>query len=407
MVAIQARDAASKEWVDIAVENLVIEGFSLEQAALPDVKNVFSGYRILREYFAFPEKYNFFSITGLHDLPVREGSTLDLRLILDCEFQSDIARINKDNFKLFCSPAVNLIDKKSVRLPITKSSYEHHAVSDIIDPLDYEVYSINKIEGYTKDNVADTVFWPLNNSSFTARSSSFFSTRREQRLVSDRMLKEGHRTAYVGSEVFFSLVDKNDLPVNIDIKQVSIEMTVTNRDLPILIQGQVQKSIIPVESLPVSDVRMIAGPSTPRALPQDGSIVWLLIKHLGFNYNDMIRGDRDSGRESIKEILTVYSLLGNPSVALNIESIVDLKTKIKNMRIPGNGPIILGRGIEVELTLDESKIHYGGAYLFSSILRFFLLRHISINSFMLMTVFSVQRGQIATFQPVLGLRPGI
>lgn len=407
VLALQMCTSIVGDWISLPVEYLSFDGFSDDHAALPEVKSVFSGYRILREYFSFPQKFNFFSISGLRDFLINSDSVFYLRVVLDCEFNSNVAGINEENFKLFCSPAINIIDRKSVRLPLENNNFEYHAISDVVRPLDYEVFSINKIEGYSKDNTIDTIFLPLHSSRTTYGSSAYFSVRREERLVSESMLKHGHRTAYVGSEVFFSLVDKNDLPVSVDIKQVAIEMTVTNRDLPILIQGQTQKNIVPVGSLPISNIRMIDGPSTPRALPQSGSLVWMLIKHLGLNYNDLIRGDDPTNLEAVKEILSLYSILGDPSVALNIESIIRFSTKFKNMRIPGAGPMVFGRGIEIVLTIDESRLHYHGTYLFASVLRNYLLRHVSINSFILMHVFSVQRGKIATFSPVLGLRPGL
>lgn len=407
ILSLQISSPKSDAWINLPIDSLCFEGFNDDQAALPEAKNIFSGYRVLREYFSFPQKFNFFSISGLRNFPLNNDSLFYLRVVLDFEFDSNVAGIDEQNFKLFCSPAVNIIDKKSVRLPIEKNNFEYHAVSDVVRPLDYEVFSINKIDGYSKDNAVDTTFIPLNGLSRDCGSSSYFSVRREERLISDNMLKHGHRTSYIGSEVFFSLVDKNDLPISVNIKQVAIEMTVTNRDLPILLQGQVNKKIFPIGSLPISNIKMIDGPSTPRALPQNGAIVWLLIKHLGFNYNDFLRADDSTNLEVLKEILSVYSLLGDPSIALNVKAITRFSTKFKNMRIPCSGPMIFGRGIEVEITIDESRLHYSGIYLFASVVRGYILRHISINSFILMRVFSEQRGQVTTFSPVLGLRPSI
>ena len=43
-------------------------GFSPEEALLPYPKNVFDGYRILQEYFIFPRRFQFFSLTPLPSL---------------------------------------------------------------------------------------------------------------------------------------------------------------------------------------------------------------------------------------------------------------------------------------------------------------------------------------------------
>ena len=44
---------------------IVHEGFDPAQAILPDDGRSFHGYRLLREYFAFPARFLFFSIGGL------------------------------------------------------------------------------------------------------------------------------------------------------------------------------------------------------------------------------------------------------------------------------------------------------------------------------------------------------
>lgn len=59
----------------LALDGLRQEGFAAEQALLPNDLRNFEGYRLLQEYFAFPARFQFFSVNGLRPLlqSVREG----------------------------------------------------------------------------------------------------------------------------------------------------------------------------------------------------------------------------------------------------------------------------------------------------------------------------------------------
>ena len=50
--------------------NFTPVGFKREDAILPYPKHTNSGYRVLQEYFCFPESFLFFDVTGFHTLPV-------------------------------------------------------------------------------------------------------------------------------------------------------------------------------------------------------------------------------------------------------------------------------------------------------------------------------------------------
>jgi type VI secretion system protein ImpG len=44
------------------------QGFAPNQALLPDDLRNFDGYRLLQEYFAFPARFRFISLSGLGKL---------------------------------------------------------------------------------------------------------------------------------------------------------------------------------------------------------------------------------------------------------------------------------------------------------------------------------------------------
>src|SRR3546814_10494554 len=70
------------------------EGFDTEQALLPADARLFQGYRLLQEYFAFPDRYRFFSINGL-------GPALE-RIGRSEEHTSELQSLMRISYAVFC-----------------------------------------------------------------------------------------------------------------------------------------------------------------------------------------------------------------------------------------------------------------------------------------------------------------
>src|SRR6185312_10597918 len=84
-------------------------GLDDSEALLPVTRRSFQGYRLLQEYFAFPERFLFFSISGLAPaVRACDGDELEIYLAMD-RVQSGLENaLDASHFRLFCTPAVNL-----------------------------------------------------------------------------------------------------------------------------------------------------------------------------------------------------------------------------------------------------------------------------------------------------------
>ena len=92
-------------------------GFEDEEGVLPFSKRSFPGYRLLFEYFCFPEKFLFFDLQGLDRLKeVKIGDTLDIWIYLNKTAKSNLI-VNSDTFCLNAAPAVNLFLKNCRTYP--------------------------------------------------------------------------------------------------------------------------------------------------------------------------------------------------------------------------------------------------------------------------------------------------
>ena len=226
------------EWqLSLPVNPIQPLGFSDQEALLPNSALGFSGYRLLREYFAFPSRFLFAELQGLSTAVRRcAESALDVFLLFNRSDRELENAIDADDFALHCTPAINLFPKRADRIHLDERTTEYHVVPDRTCPMDYEVFRVNRVQGHgSGDQEAQDFkpFYSVDEHAMKGGEAAFFATSREPRLLSSRQRLEGARSTYIGSEVSLSLVDGKSAPFRTDLRQLSIETLCTNRDLPL------------------------------------------------------------------------------------------------------------------------------------------------------------------------------
>ena len=69
------------------------------------------------------------------------------------------------------------------------------------------------------------------------------------------------------------------------------------------------------------------------------------------------------------------------------------------------GPITFGRGVAVTVEVDDLSFEGASAFLLGCVLERFVARHVSINGFTQLRLYSSQRGDILCGRPRCGTRP--
>ncbi|WP_312951341.1 type VI secretion system baseplate subunit TssF [Superficieibacter sp.] len=383
------------------------EGFASSQALLPEDLRNFDGYRLLHEYFAFPARFRFVSLSGMRPLIARcdREKTFDIIILLDKSDELLERVVDARHFALHCTPVVNLFPKVAARQKLSDSQHEYHLVVDNIRPLDYEIYAVNKISGSADGQRDDREFRPFW-STFSRDAGdygAYFSLRREQRVLSEHALRYGTRTGYVGSEVFVSLVDEQHAPWGEDLRYITADVLCTSRDLPLMLQQDQGQFVLP-DSLPVKNLTLRKGPTQPRPALAEGLSTWRLISQLQMNYLSLMDGEMGEGAEALRQLLGLYASLAETPIARQIEGIRHCVLKPVHRRVPEPGPIVFARGIGITLTVDEQAFSGSSPWLFGSVLERVFSRLVSINSFTEFTLKSQQRGEIGYWEPRMGKR---
>ncbi|MEM5296692.1 type VI secretion system baseplate subunit TssF [Burkholderia sp. JPY481] len=407
---VRAYGASRDEGHVVAKTSVEFEGLQAEQCLLPLTWNTFHGHNLLQEYFACRQRFYFFALTQLAAGLARvDSKEAEIVLLLDRLPEELAAHVDAARFLLFCTPVINLFRKRTDRVEINRAQTDFHLLADRTRPLDYEIFSVSRVFGQRAQTSLEVEFNPFYQTlhSDVGNHGRYFSVRREQRALSANARRYGTRTPYIGTEVYVSLVDQAEAPYADDIRYLSVEAWVTNRDLPRLIPRDGKTDLTMSDSVPIEGVRLVHAPSAPRAPYASGETAWRLIRQLSFNYMPLADLDHGDGGQALRNMLGLFIAPGEREQARQIEALVGARTEPVVRRLPGDGLLVYGRGVRCELTVDETGFSGISPYLFGLVLEHYLARHVSINVFSETELRSMQRGLITQWRPRMGGRGAV
>ena len=405
-VAMIIRSGGSKEQ-DVVINQrpLAFEGLKPDQTLLPLAWNMFHGHNLIHEYFACRQRFYFFTLTQLaRGLQQNHTNEAELIILLDSLPQNLIGHVDPSKFLLFCTPVINLFPKVVDRIEVNRALNAFHVVPDRSRPMDFEIFSVNKVLGQQAEKSEEVVFNPLYQTRHCdyGNFGRYFSIRREARIKEETKRKYDTRTPYLGTEVFVSLVDQQEAPYADYIRYLSVEAMVTNRDLPRLITRSGSLDLSMTDAVPILGATFICQPSAPRAPFALGESAWRLIRQLSFNYLPLSDMEHGLGGESMRNMLRLFLNSSDHESNAQVNSLIGCKSEPVTRRLPGDGLLVYGRGVRCTLTVDEEGFSGISPYLFGLIMENYLSRHAAINIFTETELHSMQRGKIANWQG----RPG-
>ena len=136
----------------------------------------------------------------------------------------------------------------------------------------------------------------------------------------------------------------------------------------------------------------------------EGDYAWRLINHLSLNYLSLFSSQGGAGVNALRELLRLYSDASDTSARKQVDAIWSVSAGPVVKRMPMPGPIVFGRGLNIELTVDETGFAGSGAFLLGAVLEKFFARYVSLNSFTRTTLKSESRGVLAQWPARAGTR---
>ncbi|QDU63420.1 hypothetical protein Pan216_43000 [Planctomycetes bacterium Pan216] len=407
-VVFRPRGASTNEKLIVAEPEDVLApvGFELDEGMLPYSNQSFLGYRLLTEFFTFPNKFLFFELKGFDK--IREAGYqrgLEVVFFLNQYRESLEHAIDAHNFRLGCTPIVNLFEQVTEPILLDQAHHEYQVVPNIAHSRGMEVYSIDSV--VSTDPAIDRVvdyhpFYSFRHEQGADRPDAFwYASRRPSPLQDDR-----------GTDVFLHLVDLNFSP-RVPAKSVlTVKTTCTNRDLPIQLQLAGERLRFTLEaSAPLSHIRCLKPTTTPLRPPLRRGAHWRLISHLSMNHLSL--HNSEEGCEALREILRLYDF-SDPEIGQQLGAVthqmIEGINSVSSRRVVAQigSPTSSGfcRGMEVTLEFDEEKYVGTGVFLFASVLERFLGLYASLNSFV-QTVARTKQGEgaLKQWKPRAGDRP--
>lgn len=398
--------ATKDKEIVIPAESLKPVGFEEEEGMLEYDQRSFVGYRLLHEYFVFPDKFMFFDLYNLEKIDHDFDKELTITFYFS-EFQRS-ERINRleqtvnvDVFRLGCAPIVNLFKHQAEPINLTHRKTEYQVIPDVRRPWGTEIYSIDKVCKVTRLRDQEDV---INFHPFYSIKHAYFNDEQQGAY----WCESRHPTQYKdssGTDVFLSLVDLKFNPHAPQIETLSISATCTNRDLPAQLPFGGGGSDFELEGYPVvTSVRCLTKPTQTIRPPLRKGAQWRLISHLSLNHLSLVEG----GRDSLLEILNLYNFSESDVVKKQINGILEVTSRPCVRRAHQEMRFALLQGTEVKLHFDEEQFAGTGVYLFANVLNRFLGLYAGINSFIQLVVTSKQREkELAKWKPQSGQKPVI
>lgn len=367
-------------------------GFGDDEGMLPYSSRSFTPYRLLQEYFSFPEKFFFLELRGAG--AIRAGGfqdSVDLIFAISPFERADRHQLlelglGPGTLRLGCAPIANLFPHTAEPIQLDQTKYEYPVAPDYRRGRTMEVFSVDEVS-CTYHQTAETVtFEPFFSFRHSSRQKQPVFWNATRRLAGP----SGRENSEVGTEMWLSLVDLSGRPLALHLDTLGIRCTCSNGDLPSQLPFGDESGDFDLEQESAVDRIVAIRAPTPAIRPAVGQdALWKLISHLSLNYLSLV----ESGRDALQELLRLYQG-SSPHLERQVEGISSVRSERRFARVIGDYGISYVRGMRVDLELDESKFVGGGAYLFSSVLEHFLAQYVSMNSFSQLVVRTLQRKEL-------------
>jgi type VI secretion system protein ImpG len=352
-------------------------GFGENEEVLPYPTTSFPGFRLLSEYFCFPEKFLFLDIVGLGAIPL---GPRDAGFELEIRFRGavpDTFHPTAESFRLHTTPIVNAFPRDGEPIAVTQLKVKHRVLGDYTHPEAYEVLAVDGVESLRTSD------------SQRFRRPPFFSFDHDSSAAPSETAdgvyyQVSHRKSPAGAWLtYLSLISsaKGKLPGE---ETLSLNLTCTNgrlcREVGI---GDIRG--YGGEKLAFATFRNLTRPTEPIYPRLGAGTEWRFVSQMALNLVSL------SDPAAFRALLALYDAGEQPANRRRIESVREAKLTPRETLDRG-API---RGTALALTVDETHFDdFGDLLLFSEVLSEFLSLYSGVNSFTELTVVQTPSGAL-------------
>lgn len=336
-----------------------------DEAMLPNNAQTHPGYRLLQEYFSFPEKFMFFEVSQVDFNEIFDQ--FDLLFVLDSAlpknrvFSPAVLRLN-------CVPLINLFSQRIDPLTLDHSQFEYRLLGDLENHSQCEIYAIEMLESIRPKGAPRQIapYFAIDQSERLAQQDYFYITRREASLGAN----------IAGSELFVSFLDQRFNQAQLVDEVIGGRALCTNRRLAEQITCGATMYLKGAGA--VTRITALSKPTPHQNPPIIGSRPWSLVSQLSLNHLSLADGEQ--ALSALKDILRLHLGPNQSSSMRQIDSILSVRCRPTMHHRHSDGWRGFVRGQDVRLFIDEYGFENRSAVLFCSVLRHFLRSYATVNN---------------------------
>ncbi|PHV13178.1 type VI secretion system baseplate subunit TssF [Chitinimonas sp. BJB300] len=379
-------------------------GFAADEALVEDDARSHSAYRLLTEYFIFPEKFNFIDLDLAPVVTTMPGGLRKLKLHFllatardDRRFDRLLDSLSTANFQLFCTPVVNLFKQHAEPIRLSHKQVQYTVLPDARRPQAFEVYAVERV-AQVRENADGAVvhaFYPF----YSLKHGTPTADGRYWQVIRDEHLIERSP----GFEYQITVVDPDFNPAAEDVETLSIDLTCTNRDLPAQLPiAQAGGDLFAEGVAAVKSIQLLRKPTVPARFKHTGDGAWRLVSQLTLNHWSV----SDDAGDGLRELLTLYDLARSSQNRRAIDGVVRVSSSACSARMAGNPFPTFIRGMEIRIAVRPDYFVGSGIWLFAELLSHVFGLAVNLNSFTRIVLEDAETGEVLReCLPRNGLRP--
>lgn len=356
---------------------LRMTGLEDEQSLLPQHEGGMHGLRLLREYFAQPERYLGLDMDVLTRLAAFRPNARSFELIFSLKRlpASLIGNVDRTQLRLFATPVINLYQRRLDPVPYDASKTEQWVPVDRMRPQAHYLWAVNDVSVCSRNGKIDRAMPAVGDVRYeeeAARARYGF-----KRSAVDVM--QGARSARLDplnshDTLSISLLDQVcDLE---DVTTLLVKGWVVDRDWSpkALLEAQLNLK----EARAVSQIECLWPGSAPRPTPAHETS-WDAVSRLSSNPLSMSRPGRQDITPQVLAYLMQAAQAGDVLDQKRLESIRSVHIRAGHARSSRSTPMAWVRCMHVEIDIDTSHHADQGAWMFGRLVAQALSHSISLN----------------------------
>lgn len=378
-------------WQALSADFTQPVGFGLNEELFTYDARSHLAYRLLSEFFSFPEKFNFVDLdfATLRSLLPDGCARCSLHFVLRAE-QDDsrdarlLERMSAANLLTHCTPVVNLFSQHADPVRVTHRKSAYPVVPDSRRAHAFELYSVDSVAKIEKSARGEVLldyrpYYALRHGENLDEQGRFYHLRRDEQVAE----------LSPGFEYEISIIDLDFDTRSEKTETLSIELTCTNRDLPAQLPFGMPGGDLFIEGGALArSINLLRKPTQTVRLDRSKSH-WRLISHLSLSQLSLT----EAGLETLKESLALYDITRSAVTRKLIDGLQSIRHQVVTARIAGNPFPSFVKGIEITLGVLPQNFVGTSVEQFARLLDRFFGLYVHTNSFTRLVVINHETGE--------------